>query len=209
MKKHLAIRRHQQLKAALTPIEQSRLSPTQPAPVPCGCAVQVRRLAPVAAGTRSRYVAFDRGAAATLKVGDDGRFQRDLFRGFLAFDGGALPAGTAVRGATLRLRRVAATDGLRGLELDLQLGYLGKGPELARDDFDAPASSPNLLTTAAPSSDGAWLEVDLPAAALAALSAGGRVELRLRAVDHTPQFQPRNVEFHLRGSDAPQLVIRY
>lgn len=184
-------------------------TPTQPAPVPCGCAVQVRRLVPVAAGTRARYVAFDRGAAATLKVGDDGRFQRDLFRGFLAFDGGALPAGTTVRGATLRLRRVSATGSLQGLELDLQLGYLGKGPELARDDFDAPASNPTLATTAVPSSDGAWLEVDLPAAALAALSAGGRVELRLRAAGHSPQFQPQNVEFHLAGSDAPELVVRY
>lgn len=147
---------------------------------------------------------------ATLKVGDKGLFSGDTFRGVLSFDASMLPAGMTPRAAVLRVVRKAQQGTVSALSLDVQVGFFGRSAALEQPDHSAPATLPSVISTAPPSRDGETADIALPASVLSRLSAGGRIQVRLRAT--TPRdFAADQISFFdgSAGASAPQLVLSY
>lgn len=151
----------------------------------------------------------DGSSAATLKAGDKGMFNSDTYRSILSFDASALPAGHPTS-AQLILTRKAQSGAVSALLLDVKSGSFGAGPGLVQADYGAAATATGVATITPPTRDGAAVSITLPAAALAAISRGDRVQLRLRAVTAT-DFPADAIEL-FDGSSAtyaPTLILNY
>lgn len=153
---------------------------------------------------------IDPANTAVLQVGDRGLFNSDSFRGVLSFDTSLLPAGAAVKSARLLVYRKALAGSVSALLLDVQRGVIGRSAALLSEDYGAAVTQPGVATAAPPSADDAVLEIPLPTGALAAISPGGRTQLRLRAVSPR-DFTADLLTLHdgSAGARAPRLVLTY
>jgi hypothetical protein len=57
-----------------------------------------------------------------IKVGDKGMFQKDTYRGIIAFDTQDIPVGASVKSAVLSLYRQSQTGTISSLSLDIKQG---------------------------------------------------------------------------------------
>jgi hypothetical protein len=94
------------------------------------------------------------------------------------------------------------------LLVDVNEGALGTSTALEAADYSANATMNAAARFAPPSSNGAWAEVDLPAASFGAVSSG-LVQLRLRE-DSVKGTTPSMLGLDGAGTpNGPQLIVVY
>lgn len=150
------------------------------------------------------------GRSPTLhQVGDKGMYNSDTYRVILSFDTSLLPAGSTPVAATLRLYRQSLAGAVNSVQVDIRAGTFGSAA-LERQDYAAAASASAIATAAPPPADGAYVDIPLPASALAYLNLNGRTQFRLRAA--TPLNFAADI-LTLYGGEAgvlaPQLIVEY
>lgn len=155
--------------------------------------------------------------SAQIRVGDDRRDRR--YKAMLSFDTSSIPDGATITSVTLRLRRgeVKGTNpyGEFGqLQADIRTGSFGGDPALETSDFEASATSFNVVTLPNPAADGDWTEGDLDAAGVASVSHTGRTQLRLffplgdnddRNEDYLAFYSGDDTD----PANHPQLIVTY
>jgi hypothetical protein len=148
------------------------------------------------------------GWGPACAAGDEGWYSQDTFRAILSFDTSALPSGRTIKGARLRVYRLAMLGAVYGLHVDIKSGFFGASSAVEQADYASAATASDVAVLAVPASNGAYSEVALPSSALAALNPGGRTQFRLRAVT-TPGFLQNVVQFDSVGAQSPLLAVDY
>ncbi len=115
------------------------------------------------------------------RVGDWGMYGVDTYRVILSFDTSALPDQGPLIGATLRFWRRSGSGSVGSIWVDVQRGHFGPSPALETQDHSAAATASNVTSVSPPPSDGAFVDVELPASVLTAIDRSGRTQIRLGA----------------------------
>jgi hypothetical protein len=135
--------------------------------------------------------------------GQDGKDHRAI----LHFDTSALPDNARVRKACLALTRFADSGDVwkegRSIAVDIQTGYLGTSQALQADDWNAPATAPNVASVEKFSSGGGRSS-DFSQAGCDAINTTGVTQVRLRC--DPPHATPNN---HLFIRGEARLVVEY
>jgi poly(hydroxyalkanoate) depolymerase family esterase len=133
------------------------------------------------------------------KAGDKGMYNTDTYRAIFSFDTGALPVGTNVSSAFLRVVRKSLTGTINDLLLDIKGGYFGSSPEIQQADYSATPSAAEIALVPIPSTDGGHVDVQMPFQVLRYMQPGlgynGRVQFRIHA-ETTASFFANAIEFY-------------
>ena len=150
-----------------------------------------------------------------IQIGDTGGNNNNQVEpqvGIISFDTSSLPDNAIVTGATLRLQRNYAVDGLGGIFVDVA-PPAGFGGNLALEtgDYNAPAAAISVTNLPFPASDGNWSVGNLDAAGLTAINLTGTTQFRIY---FSPQYNTDGNEDSLAFSDGssttpPELIVTY
>ncbi|WP_254871033.1 PHB depolymerase family esterase [Bacillus sp. Marseille-Q1617] len=155
-------------------------------------------------GFAGQFTADGKGTG-DIKVGDKGMYNTDTFRGILSFDTSSL-AQTTVESATVRLYIKSLTGTVSSISADIKNGTFGTAG-IEQSDYSALASLSNVTGIQSPPASG-YIDLELPASALAQINKNGKTQFRLKAVT-TPGFSTNQIEFYGGGSGelSPVLIV--
>jgi poly(hydroxyalkanoate) depolymerase family esterase len=151
---------------------------------------------------------FANGWGPACAAGDEGWFSQDTFRAILSFDTTTLPSGATIKGARLRVYRLAMLGTVSALHVDIKSGFFGATSAVEQADYASPATASDVAVLPVPAANGAYSEVTLPASALGAINPAGRTQFRLRAVT-TSGFLQNVLQLDSVGAQSPTLTVDY
>ncbi|MFL6201718.1 MAG: DNRLRE domain-containing protein [Thermoanaerobaculia bacterium] len=155
--------------------------------------------------------------ATALRVGDNNQDRQ--YRTVLSFDTAAIPDGTTVQNATLRVRRGSLTGTNPftthgSLTADVRTGGFNGNVALENADFQAAATATAVCTLSNAAADGNWSECTLNAAGLAAVNKTGKTQVRIQFTVDDNDDGGNDYLGYYSGNDntsanRPQLVVTY
>jgi hypothetical protein len=158
---------------------------------------------------------FATGTGAALRIGDTA-LDRQM-RLVVSFDTSAIPDGSTILSATLRLQRgnqVGSNPfGTHGAALvDVATGSFGGSAALVASDFEASATAGGAAALSNAVANQAWSEAALNAAGLAAINISGRTQVRAAfEVGDNDNGSEDSIAYYSgeSASRRPQLVVTY
>ncbi|MDQ0268568.1 extracellular catalytic domain type 1 short-chain-length polyhydroxyalkanoate depolymerase [Cytobacillus purgationiresistens] len=141
---------------------------------------------------------------AAIKVGDKGMYNTDTYRGILSFNTNGV-AGN-IHSAKIRLYQKNIQGTISSLQLDIKKGFFGSSSSIEQLDYSAAATAANIASTG--SLTGEYIDISLPASALANINSNGVTQFRIRAMS-TAGITSNIIEFF--GGETvnfePKLII--
>ncbi|MGD6875071.1 extracellular catalytic domain type 1 short-chain-length polyhydroxyalkanoate depolymerase [Bacillus infantis] len=155
-------------------------------------------------GFAGRFTADGKGSG-DIKAGDKGMYNTDTFRGILSFDTSTLGQ-TAIGSAKLRLYTKSSTGAVTEIKIDLKNGTFGSA-SIEQSDYSAAATLTNMASFQ-PAAVSNYIDIDIPASALAQINRSGKTQFRLKAAT-AASFNQNSVLFYGGGNGdlSPVLII--
>ncbi len=155
-------------------------------------------------GFAGRFTADGKGSG-DIKAGDKGMYNTDTFRGILSFDTSTLGQ-TAIGSAKLRLYTKSITGSVTEVKIDMKNGTFGSA-SIEQSDYSAAATLTNMASFQ-PAAVSNYIDIDIPASALAQINRSGKTQFRLKAAT-AASFNQNSVLFYGGGNEelSPVLII--
>lgn len=155
-------------------------------------------------GFAGRFTADGKGSG-DIKAGDKGMYNTDTFRGILSFDTSTLGQ-NAIGSAKLRLYTKSVSGTVSEVKIDLKNGTFGAAP-IEQSDYSAAATLTNMASFQ-PAAVSNYIDIDIPASALAQINRSGKTQFRLKAAT-AASFNQNSVLFYGGGNGdlSPVLII--
>ncbi|TYS64210.1 PHB depolymerase family esterase [Bacillus infantis] len=155
-------------------------------------------------GFAGRFTADGKGSG-DIKAGDKGMYNTDTFRGILSFDTSTLGQ-TAIGSAKLRLYTKLITGAVTDVKIDMKNGTFGSAP-IEQNDYSAAATLTDIASFQ-PAAVSNYIDIDIPASALAQMNRSGKTQFRLKAAT-AASFNQNSVLFYGGGNGdlSPVLIV--